>query len=105
MLTKDASVVSKPFPHCMAMSTAIVRLTSVGIMWPLSSNTGTVSVYSPLPESRITSPTGSSGRKKLQNSEIPPLCKKDSEVLDLPRLSLTINSKPGTKYEVWRALA
>ena len=48
----------------------------------------------------MTSPTATSGAKKLQYSVIPLLWKNVSVVLTLVRLSLTIRVKPGTKYDV-----
>ena len=54
---------------------------------------------------RITSPTASSGCRKLQYSVIPLLWKKVSVVFVFERLSLTMSVKPGTRYEVWRARA
>ena len=73
IFTNEATVASYPFPHCIAISTPISRSISVGVICPFSSRTGTFSVYAPPPEILITSPTGSSGLKKVQNSEIPPL--------------------------------
>ena len=49
-----------------------------GVMWPLASSTGTVSLKVPLPCSRHTSVTGGSGARNSQNSEMPPSWRKTS---------------------------
>ncbi len=72
MLTKDLSVVSYPVPQRSAMSTPNSRCTSVGIMCPRSSSTGTVSLKVPLPCSRSPSQTARSGARYSQNSLMPP---------------------------------
>jgi hypothetical protein len=63
MLTKLRTVVSYPVPQRRAMSTVHSRSSSVGVMCPLSSSTGTVSVNRPLPVIRHVSVSGASGAR------------------------------------------
>ncbi len=71
-LTNDTVLVSYPVLHCRATSTCSSRSTSVGVMCPCSSSTGTVSLNWPAPVSRSTSVSGSPGDRYAQNSLIPP---------------------------------
>ena len=80
MLTNDETFESYPVPHRTATSTPHSRSTSVGVMCPLLSSTGTVSVNVPLPWRRQTSVTGASGARYSQNSEIPPWWRKTSSI-------------------------
>ncbi len=87
------------------MSTPHSRSTSVGVMCPRPSRTGTVSVKVPLPWSRQTSVTPVSGARNSQNSEMPPSWTKTSSTGSSPRSSRTTIVSPGTRKEVCRARA
>ena len=65
-------------PTARATSTSSSRSTSCGVMWPLSSSSGTVSVNESEPCSRSTSVTGSSWLRNSQNSVMPPSWRNDS---------------------------
>ena len=65
----DGVVAAAPAQRHVDLSS---RSTSVGVMWPRSSSTGTVSVKLPEPVSRSTSVTGSPDDRCSQNSLMPP---------------------------------
>ena len=66
------------------MSTPSSRVTSVGVMWPRSSRTGTVSLKVPCPVRRSTSQTALSWARYSQNSLMPPSKRKVSSLLPSP---------------------
>ncbi len=107
MLTNDLTVVSYPVPQRIATSTPSSRVTSVGVIWPCSSSTGTVSLKLPCPVKRRTSQTGRSPARNSQNSLMPPSKRKDSSPLlppsPRPNSSRTSMVSPGTRNAVWRA--
>jgi hypothetical protein len=100
MFTNEETLVSYPVPHRTATSTPHSRSTSVGLMCPLASRTGTVSVKVPLPCNRHTSVTAGSGARYSQNSEMPPSWTKTSSRTSSPRWSLMTIVSPGTRKEV-----
>ncbi|CAM5368943.1 hypothetical protein SCALM49S_04595 [Streptomyces californicus] len=78
-------------------------MTSVGVMWPRSSRTGTVSLKVPEPLSRWTSQTALSSARYSQNSLMPPSKRNVSSVLpapSMPRSSRTMIVRPGTRKAV-----
>ena len=75
-----------------------------GVMCPLSSSSGTVSVNVSVPCSRRISVTGSSGARNSANSAMPPSWRNFSSTRDLgPRRSRITSSRPGTMNDVCRA--
>ncbi len=95
--TKLRVIVSYPVFHWTATSTSSVRSTSVGVMWPRSSSTGTVSVNVPSPASLITSEIFSPVARCSQNSPIPPAKRNSSPRGSSAVSSRTAIARPGTR--------
>ena len=102
-LTNERTSVSYAVSHRTATSTVSSRSISWGVMCPLSSSSGTVSVNVSVPCSRRMSVTGSPWERNSTNSAMPPSWRNLSSTTSGVRWSRMSSSSPGTMYDVCRA--